>query len=438
MKSVVARTILSVTIGLICLYSPTHANSLEIDDSRLAWAYGTIVDSITVSGNEGTRAHAVLREMETQPGNVLEEHVIKRDIRFVGDMSPFASVVFSADSLGPGHCAVRIVVEERDEFFLRLILPFLKYDFETGFTYGVRWSDHNFRGRLESVGMTVTQNQRGDENLSLGWSAGWLGWKHIGVGAALSYYHRGDEPAELALVERTGVNSWIAFPLTESRIKFSQITFNVIVDKSLSGGRELEYEKTLSLSPQVGYRFDSRDSHVFPIQGGSFFTAVRATYALDNGRDTHYRFWNRIRHFRHVHKNGVLALLSDLQYQFGDFPDYSVIRLGGPRSLRGHPHGRFEGFHRWFGTIEWRFKFLPRKVLYFPLIKAFDIGFAAVTFIDSGITWYDDESFTINNLHGTAGLGLRFYSPIRDALRFDFGFNGRGDYQFHFGTGIRF
>jgi len=254
----------------------------------------------------------------------------------------------------------------------------------------------------------------------------------------MSYYHRGDEPADLQVVERTGLNTWVGFPLTESRIRFSQITCNIIIDKSLSGGREIEYEKMLSLSPQVGYRFDSRDSHVFPSQGGTFFSAVRATYPLNDGRSTHYRFWNYMRRFRHVHRNGVIAVLSDFQYQFGDFPDYSLIRLGGPSSLRGHPIGRFEGFHRWYGTVEWRYKFMPRKVLYLPLIKAFDIGFAVVTFVDSGIAWYGTDTFTFDNLHGTAGLGLRLYSPVRDALRFDFGFNGRGDYQLHFGSGIRF
>jgi outer membrane protein assembly factor BamA len=177
---------------------------------------------------------------------------------------------------------------------------------------------------------------------------------------------------------------------------------------------------------------------VFPIHGGTFFTAVRTTYALDHSRETYYRFWNRMRHFRRVHNNGVIALMSDFQYQFGDFPEYSIARLGGPRSLRGHPIGRYAGFHRWFGTFEWRYRFLPRKVFNFPYVKNFDVGLAFATFLDSGISWYDADSFTIDNLHGTAGVGIRFYSPIRDALRFDFGFNGRGEYQFHFGTGIRF
>ncbi|MEJ2722566.1 MAG: BamA/TamA family outer membrane protein, partial [bacterium] len=284
----------------------------------------------------------------------------------------------------------------------------------------------------------MTRNERGDEDVSFGWSAPWIGWKHVSVGTAANYYHRGDEPAEIQLIERTGVNTWVGFPLTESRIRFSQITCNLIFDKSLSGGRELEYKKELSFSPQIGYRFDSRDSQIFPTRGGTFFSAVRLTYPLDDGRRTYYRFWNYMRGFREVHENVVIAGLSDFQYQFGDFPDYAVVKLGGPGTLRGFPFGRFEGYHRWFGTIECRYKFLPRKVFNFPYIKNFDVGLGVVGFLDSGITWHDSDSFTLDNVHGTAGVGLRFYSPIRDVLRFDFGFSATGDYQLHFGTGVRF
>ncbi|MEJ2722567.1 MAG: POTRA domain-containing protein, partial [bacterium] len=117
MSSVWLRAVASATIILTCSFPPATANPAQVDDSRLAWAYGSIVDSVTVSGNKNTRSHAVLREMQTQPGDVLVESTIKRDIRFIGDMSPFASVEASAESLGPGHCALRIRVEERNGLF---------------------------------------------------------------------------------------------------------------------------------------------------------------------------------------------------------------------------------------------------------------------------------------------------------------------------------
>jgi outer membrane protein assembly factor BamA len=175
-----------------------------------------------------------------------------------------------------------------------------------------------------------------------------------------------------------------------------------------------------------------------PTAGRTFFTAVRATYPLNDGRDVYYMFRNEIRFFRGVTEKSVIALLSNFAYQFGDYPDYSLLRLGGPSSLRGHERSRYSGFHRWFGTVEWRYEFLPRLVFPAPVVQEFDIGLSLVTFLDSGIVWNDTDDFKLDNFHGTGGVGLRFYSPIRDVIRFDFGVSPHGDYAFHLASGIRF
>ena len=134
----------------------------------------------------------------------------------------------------------------------------------------------------------------------------------------------------------------------------------------------------------------------------------------------------------------VLALYSDLFYQFGAFPDFATVGLGGGRSLRGYPERRFIGHHRWFGTVEWRYMYLPRKVFRLPFVKQVDIGLGFVTFIDGGITWFDAADFGLDRLHGTGGVGIRFYSPIRDVLRLDFGVSPQGVARFNAGTGVRF
>ncbi len=145
---------------------PLMAESSAVDDTGVSWAYGTIVDSVTVTGNKHTRTFVILREMETQPGEVLDRETLRRDIRFLNDMTPFSNVSIRADSLGPGHCALRIDVRERSEILIKAILPLLKYDFERGITYGVRWNNKNFRGRLENlidvVGPKRTRRRRGE------------------------------------------------------------------------------------------------------------------------------------------------------------------------------------------------------------------------------------------------------------------------------------
>jgi len=424
--------------------TPLEAESYAVDETGVSWAYGTVVDSVTVTGNKHTKTFVILREMETQPGEVLDRGTLHRDIRFLTDMTPFSNVAVRADSLGPGRCAIRIEVRERSEILIKAILPLLKYDFERGITYGVRWNNKNFRGRLENLSMSWARNERQDDEVSFGWSAPWVGWRHISVGAGVAYYSRGDDPVDIEVLERLGAVGYVGIPLTESRITFSQLLLSLGFDKSRTGGEEPDPEtgdtgdNQISVSPLVGYRFDSRDSPIRPTRGWAFNTTVRATYPLDNGRDTYYRVANDTRRFIGFNENSALALLSDFEYQFGDFPSYSYLRLGGPESLRGQPIGRFKGHHRWYQTVEWRYQFLPRMVFELPIIHEFDVGVGLVTFIDTGIVWNASDDFNLDSFHGTGGVGLQFFSPIQDVFRLDFGFSLHGDYRFHTATGVRF
>ncbi len=430
--------------SLAFLPSPTDANPGPIDENGVSWAYGLVVDSVTVSGNKNTQTYVVLREMETQPGERLERDTIRRDIRFLSDMTPFSSVEVQADSLGIGRCALRIKVRERSEILIKAILPQFKYDFERGLTYGIRWNNQNFRGRLENLSVSYSRNEQNDENVNFGWSAPWLGWRHVSVGVGIGYYNRGDEPQEIELLERLGMVGYMGIPLTSSRITFSQLILSLGFDKSRTGGQEEDPlngdtgDRQVSVSPLVGYRFDSRDTPLHPTRGSTFNISVRTTYPFDDERNIYYRVFNELRHFTTLGEKTTLGLLSNLEYQFGDFPSYSNLQLGGTGSLRGYPSGRFEGNHRWYQSVEWRYQLLPRMVFELPIIHEFDVGLGLVTFMDTGIVWNGSEDFGIDQFHGTGGVGLSFFSPIQDVVRLEFGFSAHGDYRVHMATGIRF
>ena len=414
------------------------ASSDSPDVSGVSGAYGTVVDSVTVTGNKRTKTFVILREMQTQPGDVLDAKAIRRDLHYLSDLSPFAEVDFKADSIGPGRTALRIHVIERSGLFLKSILPFVKYNFESGLEYGVRWRDKNFRGRLQQVSLSYTRNEQQDESISLGWSSPWVGWRHIGVGGRVRYFNRGDSPRTISVLENLGLSGFVALPLTKSRIRFSQLQGSLSFDKTRNGAIDLATTKELTISPQIGYRFDSRDSRIKPETGQTFFAGIGQSIPIDDGRGPYYRFQNRVRLFFGVSRKSVIAMQSNFFYQFGDFPEYSTVGMGGARTLRGYPDDRFTGFHRWFGALEWRYMYLPRKVFAFPVVKQVDVGLAFVAFIDGGIVWRDSSEFELDRLHGTSGCGIRLYSPLRDVLRLDFGFSANGDARFHAGTGIRF
>ncbi|MFQ5511998.1 MAG: BamA/TamA family outer membrane protein [Candidatus Krumholzibacteriia bacterium] len=414
------------------------AGADTVDDSGVAHAYGTVVDSIVVAGNKNTKSHVLLREMETRPGDVLDREIFRRDLRFITDLSPFATVVARADSVAPGHSALRILVTERSNLFIKSILPFAKFDFEKGLTYGVRWRDKNFRGRLEQLNFKYTRNEQDDEDISLSWTVPWLGWRHISVGGRMSFFDRGDTPPEFTVHENIGLSGFVALPLTESRIHFSQARFILALDKRRLDGGDDGIVREVTLSPQVGYRFDSRDSPLRPETGVVTDLAMGARLPLDGDSDTLYNLRNESKIFLRVSPRSVIGLLSNFFYQFGNVPEFADVKLGGAASLRGHPDARFSGLHRWFQTAEWRYLYLPKRVFRLPLVKQFDVSLVFVTFVDGGIVWDHASEFDPKNFHGTGGVGIRFYSPLRDVVRFDFGSNTRGDARFHFETGVRF
>jgi outer membrane protein assembly factor BamA len=407
------------------------------DESGVAWAYGTVVDSISVTGNKNTKTFAIVREMETHTGGVLDSRALRRDIRFLSDLSPFATVTVRADSLSPGHSALRLAVVERSNLFLKSILPFANYNFENGITYGVRWSDKNFRARLEELTFTFKRNQKDDEDVSFSWFAPWVGLHHVSLGGRAAYYNRGDLPGAISVLERSELAASVGLPLTASRIEFSQLQGSLALDKTRNGAIDQPTTNQVSITPTLGYRFDSRDSPLRPTSGQTFLVSAGTTLPLSGGRNAYHRARNQVRIFHSITDRVVLALLSDAVYQFGDFPDYSTVKLGG-ETLRGYPDSRFSGFHRWFQSAEWRYNYLPRRVFRVPVVHEFDAGLSLIAFVDGGIVWTNRSDFDFNRFHGTTGVGLRFYSPLRDVARLDFGFSATGEARFEFGTGVRF
>ena len=436
-----ARRLTFVCLSLVLLspLSKAQAQSNGIDEAAVAWAYGTIVDSVTVIGNTKTQGYVILREMETQPGDVLNETDLARDVHFITGMSPIASAHVRADSSAlMGHCVLRVYVEERAAILVGSILPQFKYNFDTGLNYGIRWSEKNFRGRLENLGFNYLRNERGDDNVSFGWSTPWIGWRHISAGVWTSYHKRGDVPNDIQVLESFVYGGFVALPLTESRIRFSQLTMSMSFERTRKGAIGEPPINERIIAPSIGHNFDSRDSHVRPSTGYNAFTNIRANYPTNGISNPFYTFRSIFRRFFPLHKRTVLATYSNLTYQFGDFPTYSEFSLGGPGSLRGYPSGRFKGFQRWFGTIELRYSLLPTRVFKVPVIKSFDMGLGVIGFMDSGIVWHESSELDANRLHGTGGVGIRLYNPIRDVLRVDWGFSLTGASRVDIATGIRF
>ena len=424
---------------LLLLVFPPRANPMTVENGSMDWAYGWVVDSITVSGIKKTRPIVILREMETRPGDILNQKILDRDLRYIGDLGLFANIEVRADSLSFGHCALRLAVLERSQYFFNLIYPLLEYDWNRKeYGYGVKWNNKNFRGRKESLNLTYKRDSSNNDRVSFGWSAPWVGWRRISLNFGLSYFHRGETPAQQAILERSSSRATVALPLTDSRITRTQVISSLAVDRLRLGSLSGDNDNRVFVSPLLGFVYDNRNSPLKPNQGYYFVTTILTSRAVTGRDQIFHRLTTDARAFRSIVDGLVLGVQTNLSYQFGEYPDYVIFGLGGAGTIRGYPSGQFRGAHRWYNSAELRYALLPKKIFEMPLLGFVDVGLGVLAFADAGVVWDREREFGLERFHGGFGVGLRLYSPYQDVIRLDLGFNQHGGVYPYFTTGIRF
>jgi outer membrane protein assembly factor BamA len=341
--------------------------------------------------------------------------------------------------MGIDRCTLRVEVRERPTLLVKLVYPILEYDFDRErLRYGVKWSDRNFRRRLESFSLDVTRNSVNDDNASISWSSPWINWQHIGVGGQTSYFHRRNATETRTVQERSRYSLGVSLPLTDSRISFAQLISNVSLERSRLASVTEPSEIEVAVSPLVGFRFDRRDSRLRPTEGAFFFVSSQASRVVTGEGSTYYRLGSDLRLFRSLNDFSVLALYTNFAYQFGRYPSYTRFGLGGAGTLRGYADGEFEGAHRWIQTAEVRVSPLPTWIFKVPFAGLVDASVSLVFFVDGGIVWEHVDEFSSENYRGGFGIGTRLYSPLQDVIRLDLGYNRRGKIHPYFSTGVRF
>jgi outer membrane protein assembly factor BamA len=440
MRSFVPAAAVVLAPLVACLVSlESSASTQRFDADAYRWADGRTIDTVYVHGNRRVKTIAVLREMESRAGDTLDALAVDRDQRFLGDLSPFAAVVIHVEPVGEDRCVLHVVVTERPTLLLKLIYPVLEYDINTErLTYGVKWYDRNFRRRLENFSIDAVRDNRDNDAAAAGWSTGWLGWSHVGLGVRISYFHRRESASEPTIIEQTRGQVNVSVPLTESRISFMQLIAGLGLANNRVGVGDEDAEQEDLVSPSIGFRFDDRVGTIKPRRGGYFYVNVLSNWVVGGEGDTYYRLDNDVRFFHPLEEATVLALRSNLSYQFGDYPGYIRFGLGGPGTIRGYERSDFRSAHRWIQTAELRILPWPKVLYRLPIIGTTDFQFGLVAFVDTGIGWTDESEFRYDNFHSGFGLGLRLFSPIQDALRIDVGYSSRGEVRPYFSSGVNF
>jgi outer membrane protein assembly factor BamA len=300
----------------------------------------------------------------------------------------------------------------------------LEYDFNTErITYGLKWNDRNFRRRLENFSLEGLRDSNDNNSAAIGWSSGWVGGKHLGVGARASFFDRNDPTSEPAIFRQERVQTNVNIPLTERRIAFSQVLTGLAYAHNRIGTNADDTEEEELVSPSLGFRFDNRDASLKPRHGTLFFVNTLSNFSATSTHDAFYRIDNDLRFFHALDETTVLALRSALTVQLADYPDYIRLGLGAPAPFAATSAAI--SARRTVGSRPQSCRLTPwPKVLYrLPFIGLTDFQLGLVLFADTGIGWTHKADFNYDNFHSGFVVGVRLFSPIQEcAVRLDVGY----------------
>ncbi len=415
-----APSLAAPSLAAPSLAAPTLVAPSPTDPSVSLWVDRPIA-AIEVTGLVKTQSIVVRRELRIAVGDVVKWSRVEADRLRLLDLGLFAEVRTELRrDRELNRPVLTFEIAERPSW---VFLPRVDYDPEDGFTYGLYYSERNFRGRRERISVSGRLGGRTGAGVSYG--VPWIAGRRIGAGIGLFVSER-DKKTERVRESRSGVS----LSLSKS--------FGYERSTAIYGG--VEEAKTDPLDPNeknpppreredhrwtgVGFSHDDRDYRVRALRGRHLGLSVTQHGGPLGGDSDMVRYG--INYLQVVGTGGgtaltlgTRALLSD-----GPVPTYLRQNLGGINTLRGYDQGEFGGESRWIAWVEERIPLLRKRTTRI-WGKTLDFAVDFTVFGDMGSIWEGNEL-----LEGHAksrwggGGGLRLIMPWVDVFRIEVATNG--------------
>ncbi|MBN2010765.1 PD40 domain-containing protein [candidate division KSB1 bacterium] len=152
-----------------------------------------------------------------------------------------------------------------------------------------------------------------------------------------------------------------------------------------------------------------------PIDGERFNLTFGNTIDIQNSNVNFYTIIADYRKYFRVSQQVAHAVRLMTRYNHGK--EATRFFMGGSWDLRGYPRWRIWGKKLFLISNEFRFPFIERFIVNFPVGGMAFSSIRGATFVDVGNAW-DDK---LSDILGSYGLGLRFRLGGVLVLRYDFG-----------------
>lgn len=389
---------------------------IEITEGKL--------EDIRLEGKHKTRDYIIYKQFRFKKGEIFNSMKVMSSLQKIFNLGFFETVKprYDKGEINPSDVILTIEIKEQKTGTASLGGGYSSANGFVGFLE-VTWN--NFRGmaqklkaKLEVGGITTYELSFYDpyfyHDTAFGVSVydSTVERDYISNGAVQGTYDESRKGATISFGKEIAAATRLSFKFRDEKIEIEPET-GMATQLATDLRNSSDHIQVLSATVTK----DTRDNYLDPSKGRMDSFTAATTGGVFRGKNAYTKYTGKLQRYFRTSKKTILALRTIAGFtdvSDGSLPVYEEFNVGGANTLRGYESYEFTGRRLFVFNSEYRYNF--------------NKNFSGVFFVDAADAWgvapeyrttqsADRDEF---NLKYTAGLGIRFNSPV-GPIRLDYG-----------------